>query len=63
MKKYIKDKMYNPGDYFVIDNKVIEVIAGDTCKDCAFVDSDECRNTPCTGIAFKHVFNIPKKEK
>ena len=63
MEKYIIGKEYKPGDYFVIDNKVIEVIAEDTCKNCAFVDSDECRTTPCTGIAFKHVFNIPKEEK
>lgn len=63
MEKYIKGKRYKPGDYFVINNKVIKVVNGGACKDCAFVDSDECRTSYCDDIIFKHVANIPTEEK
>lgn len=60
MEKYIKGKKYKLGDYFVIDNKVIKVVTGEACRDCAFIDSDECHTVSCDGIIFKHVANIPK---
>lgn len=63
MEKYIKGKKYKLGDYFVIDNKVIKVVTGEACRDCAFIDSDECHTASCDGIIFKHVANIPKEEK
>lgn len=64
MEKYIENKQYEEGDFFIVDDKIIKAVAYSDCGNCVFNKLSECGNALCfsPSIQFTHVSNIPKPE-